>query len=91
VTIMISATVDLLTDQGNGAVLRLPNRKFPGILIQGDTLKNYIFTLREVLEAFQRGDANDAQAVVLELKADLEELRSRYESALEQHGIPLPY
>ncbi len=34
---MTRIEVDLLTNQGNGAVLRLPERKFPGVVVQGDT------------------------------------------------------
>ncbi|WP_373294465.1 DUF6959 family protein [Streptomyces albiflavescens] len=29
---------ELFTDGGNDAVVRLPGRNFPGVLIQGDTL-----------------------------------------------------
>ncbi len=88
---MASIQVELLTDQGNGAVLRLPGRKFPGVLIQGDTLSNYLSTVGEVLQAFERGDSPEAESIVRELRTSLEELRDRYEAALKNHGIPLPY
>jgi hypothetical protein len=29
---------ELFTDGGNNAVVRLPGRRFPGVLIQGDSL-----------------------------------------------------
>lgn len=29
---------DILTDGGNDAVVRMPGRRFPGVLIQGDSL-----------------------------------------------------
>jgi hypothetical protein len=35
-------TVECFTEQGNNAVIRMPNRKYPGVLIQGDTLKNLL-------------------------------------------------
>jgi len=88
---MIPVQVELLTDQGNGAVLRLPDRKFPGVLIQGDTLSSYLDTIAEVMEAFQKGDTAEAESIVRELKATLEELKGRYETTLRSHGIPLPY
>jgi hypothetical protein len=47
---MTLVEVDLLTDQGNGAVLRLPDRSFPGVLVQGDTLSHYLSTVAEVIE-----------------------------------------
>lgn len=34
----------LYGEPGNNAVIRLPDRRYPGILIQGDTLKNLVET-----------------------------------------------
>ncbi|QDU08167.1 DUF6959 family protein [Gimesia aquarii] len=47
---MKKITVELYTDQKNGAVLKLPNRQYPGVLIQGDTLHILIDDLNEALE-----------------------------------------
>ena len=35
---MYTATVEIFSDQTNAAVIRHPERRFPGILIQGDSL-----------------------------------------------------
>jgi len=35
---MHTATVEIYSDTSNAAVLRHPDRRFPGVLIQGDTL-----------------------------------------------------
>ncbi|MGW0206694.1 DUF6959 family protein [Streptomyces sp. NPDC003233] len=35
---MERAEAELLMDGGNNAVVRLPGRQFPGVLIQGDSL-----------------------------------------------------
>ncbi len=62
---MTSVEVDLLTDQGNGAVLRLPERKFPGVLIHGDTLSHYVSAVGDVIEALQKGDGPAAEGIIL--------------------------
>lgn len=42
-------TVECFTEQGNNAVIRMPDRKYPGVLIQGDTLKNLLDTAEALL------------------------------------------
>lgn len=41
---MKELTVLLYGEQTNNAVLKLPARKYPGVLVQGDTLKNLLDT-----------------------------------------------
>ena len=52
--------VDALTDQGNYAVIRLPERKFPGVVVQGDSLSILISNLRRSRDQLlrQAGKAN---------------------------------
>lgn len=88
---MATIEVELLTDQGNNAVVRLPERKYPGILVQGDTLNTLISTTSEIIEALNRSDTTEAQELLGELVAQLHEARERYEAALRQCGIELPY
>jgi predicted RNase H-like HicB family nuclease len=88
---MVTVEVELLTDQGNNAVVRLPDRKFPGVVIQGDTLSTLITATSEAIAALECNDAADAQEVLRDLAAQLREVRDRYEIALREHGIELPY
>ncbi len=46
---------ELYTDGGNDAVVRLPGRRFPGVLLQGDSLHILRSDLAEVAEACERG------------------------------------
>lgn len=82
---------ELFTDGGNNAVVRIPGRKFPGVLIQGDSLSILRADLAEVIEALNRGDAIEASESAGFLLADLDELLARYETALAAHGIAEPY
>ncbi|MCX4826094.1 hypothetical protein OG883_41225 [Streptomyces sp. NBC_01142] len=82
---------ELFTDPGNDAVVRLPPRHFPGVLIQGDSLSIIRGDVAEIVEACAEGDVNDAHEAATILLANFDELLGRYESALEAHGIQRPY
>ena len=72
-------------------VIRHPARQFPGVLIQGDTLKGLHSELCEVLE-------NDGSKLSENSRVDLEHVRDvlsgcleGYKVALARHGIDLPF
>ncbi|MFE5620631.1 DUF6959 family protein [Streptomyces virginiae] len=50
---------ELLTDPGNDTVVRLPPRRFPGVLIQGDSLSIMRSDVAESVEACAQGDVDD--------------------------------
>ncbi|MFD4879410.1 DUF6959 family protein [Streptomyces sp. NPDC058420] len=82
---------ELFTDGGNDAVVRLPGRRLPGVLIQGDSLHILRGDVAEVVEACERGDLAEAGEAAGLLLAGFDALLSRYSVALEKHRITLPY
>ena len=82
---------ELFTDPGNDAVVRLPPRHFPGVLIQGDSLSIIRGDVAEIVEACSQGDVDDAHEAATILLANFDDLLARYESALEAHDIQRPY
>ncbi|MFD5424448.1 DUF6959 family protein [Streptomyces sp. NPDC127084] len=52
---------ELFTDGGNNAVVRLPPRRFPGVLIQGDSLSIIRGEVAEVVAACDRDDIAGAR------------------------------
>ncbi|MFD7321478.1 DUF6959 family protein [Streptomyces sp. NPDC059875] len=82
---------ELFTDGGNDAVVRLPRRNFPGVLIQGDTLSILQSNVAELVELCAAGDLKEAQHVASLLQADLGAKLQRYTAALEAHGISRPF
>ncbi|GGQ18014.1 MULTISPECIES: DUF6959 family protein [Streptomyces] len=82
---------ELLTDPGNDTVVRLPPRRFPGVLIQGDSLSIIRSDVAEIVEACAQGDVDDAHEAATLLLANIDELLDRYESALRAHGLERPY
>ncbi|MFD9220210.1 DUF6959 family protein [Streptomyces sp. NPDC060064] len=47
---------ELFTEGGNDAMVRLPGRRFPGVLIQGDSLSILRSDLAEAVEALRPAD-----------------------------------
>jgi hypothetical protein len=82
---------EVFTDGGNDAVVRLPGRRVPGVLIQGDSLRILRSDVAEVVEACERGDLGDAGESAELVLAGLDALLDRYSLALENHGMKRPY
>ncbi len=89
--VMRTTSVEIYSDATNAAVLRHPNRRFPGVLIQGDTLNN----LAKQAEAISKAaDGQLGEDDALEAKDLAESLRSfveHYKAVLAEHQIPLPF
>jgi hypothetical protein len=83
--------VELLTDGGNDAVVRMPGRRFPGVVVQGDSLSVLRGEVAEVVEACEGGDLDEARDSAGFLLANLDALLARYEAALGEHQIRRPY
>ncbi|MGW7545115.1 DUF6959 family protein [Streptomyces sp. NPDC054770] len=82
---------ELFTDGGNNAVVRLPGRRFPGVLVQGDSLRILRSDAAEVADACERGNLDEARESADLLLTNLDALLTRYEAALAEHDIPRPY
>ncbi|MFB7235886.1 hypothetical protein ACFCXK_14010 [Streptomyces sp. NPDC056269] len=82
---------ELFTDGGNDAVVRLAGRKFPGVLIQGDTLSSLRADVAELVELCSAGDLEEARHVASLLQVDLESRLQLYADALDAHGISRPF
>lgn len=85
------ASVEIFSDATNTAVVRHPERQFPGVLIQGDTLSalcaqadDVCLKAKKVLGADDYGELND-------LRNALWGFLSHYKVVLGEHGIPLPF
>ncbi|MFJ9148537.1 DUF6959 family protein [Streptomyces sp. NPDC102270] len=76
---------------GNNAVVRLPGRRFPGILVQGDSLHILRTEVAEIAEACERGDLAEARDSAGLLLSGLDDLLAACEAALADHGIRRPY
>jgi len=88
---MESIELNVYSTSGNHAVVQPPGRKFPGSVIQGDSL----FILNELAMSIRkRIPPNSDEELVGEVDELLGLLGGRlrhYEAVLAEHAIDLPY
>lgn len=85
---MEALQADVYAVEGNVAVLRLPGRRFPGALVQGDTMKMVLGIIEEAMNA---DDPVDARAALTEVHELISSVVTTYETALTRAGERLPY
>jgi len=83
--------VELFTDGSNNAVVRMPGRQFPGVVVQGDSLWGLRRDVAEIRDACRGGDVAEALEAAEFLLENLDAMLMRYSDALERHGIRRPY
>ena len=83
--------IEVYSDASNAAIMRHPGRRFPGVLVQGDTLHALCRDVDEMCAAAREsGDvALCKQANALRNK--LLSLLTHYKIVLGEHDIPLPF
>jgi hypothetical protein len=75
----------------NFSIIRLPGRKYPGCLIQGDSL-SYIFSLANNI--YKKLEMDSDEDLIDDFKELIGNLASRlihYEGVLKEHNLDTPY
>src|SRR5262245_3229858 len=83
--------VEVLSAATNASILRMPGRRFPGVLVQGDSLSILLDEALDVLAALSDKPDSEAFDAALNLAETLESLLAHYETTLNQKGLELPY
>ena len=83
--------LEVYSQATNRAVVKMPGRHFPGLLIQGDSLASLLSLAESICEKSERTADIDLINESHELRNNLQQLLSHYEATLGKHNIPLPY
>jgi hypothetical protein len=81
--------IEVYSDATNAAVMRHPGRRFPGVLVQGDTLHSLCYRADVACKALDRG--SDAYLEANDLRNALWAFLNHYKAVLGEHDIPLPF
>lgn len=84
--IMYVENVEIFSGQSNSPVIRCPGRRFPGVLVQGDTLHMLCAHAAEALS-----DSPEARIALQELHTKLLGMLAHYKTVLHEHRVPLPF
>jgi len=80
--------VALLTPPHNFAVVQLPDRVFPGVVVQGDSLYSLWESARRVAEVAK---GTPAEEEAHDLSEELHSVLRSYMLVLGEYEIPLPF
>jgi Family of unknown function (DUF6959) len=82
---------EIYSTQSNVAVVRVPGRHFPGVVVQGDTLRRFSISANEVAKALlELGAPDEPRAEMQMLLDDLVGLLMHYQHVLKEHGLKAP-
>jgi len=79
--------VEIYSDTSNYAVMRHPNRRYPGSLIQGDSLKILIDEIQEAKEELESGNIEDTMGILGVLEERLQERMDVYKKATKGYDF----
>lgn len=88
---MRTEVVEIYSDQTNAAILRHPSRKFPGVLVQGDTLHSMCRSADDVCKDAKGVVASYTYEELNDLRNHLWSLLNHYKSVLGEHQVSLPF
>jgi hypothetical protein len=80
--------VKLLSEPTNYAVVQLPDRAYPGVVFQGDSLNSLIADLQEVAVM---NDPDEKSFSLRDVIERLQGVQVHYEKVMEREGVALPY
>ena len=82
--------VEIYSDATNAVVLRHPERRYPGCLVQGDSLHGLVKSL-EVVQKESQALSADVADELADVSRTLVDLLANYAAILTAHGIDLPF
>ncbi|MFD4434181.1 DUF6959 family protein [Nocardia sp. NPDC058497] len=82
---------ELLDTEGDYSLVRWTGRRFPGLLLQGDSLSILVSDLRELKTLLSDGEYGEASFSAREILERVEVMQRSYENMMKNVGIKLPY
>lgn len=87
----VEVLVEVLSEKSNMAVIRTITRRFPGIVVQGDSLSVMYRQAARVAVGLRSIHDSELRGEAVLLAQSLSARLRHYEAALGDHGIELPY
>lgn len=83
--------IEVFSQASNAAVVRMPTRHFPGIVVQGDSLHILYHLAESIAQLAAPHDDEELSGEAEELQDLLAGYVASYENVLKDHGMELPY
>jgi len=88
---MTTKQLEVYSEACNSGIVRMPGRRFPGVVIQGDSLSGLFDHAMTVVEHLSNSTDKEAFEWALYLAESLEGHLINYEQTLKKHKIELPF
>ena len=88
---MRTESVEIYSDATNSAVMRHPGRKYPGVLVQGDSLYSMCVAADEACKEARSAMSEEGFQGLNDLRNRLWTLLTHYKVVLSEHTIDLPF
>lgn len=88
---MEKLVLEIYSQAINQGIVKMPGRRFPGIVIQGDTMSTLAGTANAIYQLAKKSLDAELIEEASDLKDRLYGYLAHYESVLGEHGIELPY
>jgi hypothetical protein len=83
--------LEVYSQATNQAIVRIPSRRFPGLVIQGDTLSSLANSAASIYELAKKHADTELMEEACDLKDRFNDYLLHYEHVLGEHNIELPY
>jgi|WetSurMetagenome_2_1015567.scaffolds.fasta_scaffold132311_3 hypothetical protein len=83
--------VEVFSEATNCPVVRMPGRKFPGVVLQGDSLSILLREADDLCQLSAKGDTAELAEAARYLRNLLSDYLKTYEETMRAHGLELPY
>lgn len=83
--------LEVLSTASNSWVIKISDRAYPGVLVQGDSLNNLLVLAQEVVASIEAAEYDEAKSTASEIVDIIASMLSIYEAAMKEHGKELPY
>jgi len=87
----VTKQIEILNSAGNTVIAQYCDRNFPGVLIQGDTLRILLDEIEELIDEAATGDLAATSGIANHIQKQLVDILSHYERVLKENMIELPY
>ncbi|WP_141808515.1 DUF6959 family protein [Nocardia bhagyanarayanae] len=82
---------EIIGTEGDYSLVAWEGRRFPGLLVQGDSLSILLDTLEESISELREGNVDDGMFALEAALAAVRSMIGSYERLMAYSGHPLPY
>jgi hypothetical protein len=83
--------LEVFSEESNYGIVRMPGRRFPGCVVQGDSLSILYVLARSICERVAGSADEELTGDAADLLNQLGDRLKHYERVLAEHRIELPY